>query len=207
MTAREKRFERMIQANRVWRLDRSRSSLTFRIRKLFWRSRGRFDDLYGIIEAPDSGDISAIFAAVAASIHTGIGLRDAHPRTSHLLDARRFPFLRFESTSVEYVGQDRYRMTGDLEIKGTRQPVTIEALIEASEEELRIRADGRVDREAFGVAAPVYVEMGGLLLGRDVDFVLVATLAPAPEALTESARRQGVKRARRERLGVESGST
>jgi len=167
----------------VWRLDPTRSTLGFRVRKFFWHPKGRFEAFGATLERAVNGDVRVAFHAEARSVRTGIGLRDAHLRTRHFLDARRHPRITFESTSVEVAGADRLRIKGDLEIRGVRRPYEVEATVEASGEELRLRAAGAVERAAFGVVAPALVEMGGLMLGRTVDFVLDATLLPGPDEL------------------------
>ncbi len=165
----------------VWRLDPARSILGFRIRKFFWRPKGHFEAFDATLERPVSGDVRAALRVEARSVRTGIGLRDAHLRTSHFLNARRHPQITFESTSVEVAGADRLRIKGDLAIRGVRRPYEIEATVEASGEELQLRASGVVERASFGVVAPAFVEMGGLMLGRTVEFVLDATLLPGPD--------------------------
>ncbi len=167
----------------VWRLDPARSTLGFRIRKFFWHPKGRFEAFAATLERPVGEGIRASLRVEAASVRTGVGLRDAHLRTSHFLDARRHPGIAFESTSVEVAGTDRLRIRGNLEIKGVRRPYEIEAAVEASGENLRLRTSGVVERAPFGVVAPAFIEMGGAMLGRTVEFVLDATLLPGPDEL------------------------
>ncbi len=121
----------------VWRLDPARSTLGFRIRKFFWHPKGRFEAFAATLERPVGEGIRASLRVEAASVRTGVGLRDAHLRTSHFLDARRHPGIAFESTSVEVAGTDRLRIRGNLEIKGVRRPYEIEAAVEAAERPAR----------------------------------------------------------------------
>jgi polyisoprenoid-binding protein YceI len=43
-----------------------------------------------------------------------------------VLDADKFPQIRFRSSHVEAAGSQRYRVTGDLELHGTSRPLTFE---------------------------------------------------------------------------------
>jgi polyisoprenoid-binding protein YceI len=167
----------------VWALDPARSTLGFRIRKFLWHPKGRFEAFDAALERAVDGDVRAAVRIDAGSVRTGIGLRDAHLRTGHFLDARRHPRITFESTSVEVAAADRLRIRGDLSIRGVKRPYEVEATVEASGEELHLRASGAVERAAFGVVGPAFFEMGGLMLGRTVDFVLEATLVPGPGTL------------------------
>src|SRR5207249_7321461 len=38
------------------------------------------------------------------------------------------PTMNFKSTKIEHTGGDRYKVTGDLTIKGTTKPITFEAV-------------------------------------------------------------------------------
>ncbi|MGA8296691.1 MAG: YceI family protein [Acidimicrobiales bacterium] len=46
------------------------------------------------------------------------------PRTSYKID--EFPTITFKSTGVEVLGDDRYKLNGDLTIEGTTHPVSLE---------------------------------------------------------------------------------
>ena len=50
-----------------------------------------------------------------------------------VLDARRYPQIRFVSTAVEAVGADRLRVTGTLEMHGHSRPVTVPIRYEHTE--------------------------------------------------------------------------
>jgi polyisoprenoid-binding protein YceI len=60
------------------------------------------------------------------SIKTNHGTRDNDLRSSNFLDVAEYPTITFKSTSVEPAGPDKYALTGDLTIKGTTHPVTLQ---------------------------------------------------------------------------------
>src|SRR5215204_2833043 len=62
----------------------------------------------------------------AASIDTRNADRDGHLRSNDFFDMEHHPDITFTSTAVEPVGDDRYRVTGDLTIKGVTKPVNFE---------------------------------------------------------------------------------
>lgn len=44
---------------------------------------------------------------------------------SNFLEVDKYPTMTFKSTNVKHVGGDRSTLTGDLNIKGTTHPVTL----------------------------------------------------------------------------------
>jgi polyisoprenoid-binding protein YceI len=47
-------------------------------------------------------------------------------RSNDFFDMPTYPEITFTSTAVEHGGGDSYRVTGDLSIKGTTKPVTLD---------------------------------------------------------------------------------
>ncbi len=63
----------------------------------------------------------------AASIETGVDAFNEHITSADFFDVANHGEIRFESTEVVRVGQDRALITGDLTIKGITHPVTLDA--------------------------------------------------------------------------------
>jgi len=74
-------------------------------------------------------------------------------------DAGVYPAIRFRSTSVVQVGNDRYRIQGQLRIRNVTQPETLMAVLahgKGSAEERRtayFTVTGKLHRSAFGMKA------------------------------------------------------
>lgn len=156
----------------TWQLDSGTSSLRFRVRKFLWHPKGRFEKLEGTIES-GGGEARLSGRASVDSLRTGIPLRDWHLRTHHFFDAKRYPTIDFEASAIEAPGGG-IRLTGELAIKGATRPFQLDGSLEASADRLRLRAEGRIDRHEFGVVGPAFVEMGGLMIGREVELTLDA---------------------------------
>jgi polyisoprenoid-binding protein YceI len=85
-----------------------------------------FDSLAGNIRfAPEHLD-NVLFdvTIAAASISTGIELKDKHARSKDYLNVEAFPSIRFLSTSVKQTG-DGHTVYGNLELHGIKLPVEI----------------------------------------------------------------------------------
>jgi polyisoprenoid-binding protein YceI len=64
-----------------------------------------------------------------ASISTGISLRDDHLRSPGWLDSAKFPTLVFQSTSTKSLGSGKYKVTGQITIKGVTKTVSANATL------------------------------------------------------------------------------
>ncbi|OKJ13567.1 YceI family protein [Kitasatospora sp. CB01950] len=110
----------------------------------------------------------------AASIDTGVDQRDQHLRTNDFLDAPNFPDITFRTTSVEQRSDTDYRVTGDLTIKDTTRPVTIDFEYTGNAVDpygnLRVGLEGAVtiSRKEYGVTWNAALEGGGVLVGDKV---------------------------------------
>lgn len=65
----------------------------------------------------------------AASIKTGIDLRDEHMRSADWMDTGKFPTITFETTEVRHIRGDQYRVTGRFTMRGVTRTVTATATV------------------------------------------------------------------------------
>src|SRR5690606_37954567 len=61
------------------------------------------------------------------SIDTGIDRRDAHLRSDDFFAAEQHPQMTFVSTGVQEVDGNKFKLAGDLTIRGTTKPVVLDA--------------------------------------------------------------------------------
>ena len=92
--------------------------------------RGHFAEVTASGEIhPDHPERSAIEATInTASIRTHNEQRDNDLRSSNFLEVDKYPTMHFKSTQVEKAGHDRYKVMGELTIKGTTHPVTLDVV-------------------------------------------------------------------------------
>jgi polyisoprenoid-binding protein YceI len=86
---------------------------------------GRFTDFEGTLTGSDEPKLSGVVRT--GSLNTDNEQRDADVRSADMLDVERFPEIRFESTAVEHLESDRFKVRGDLTIKETPVPVELDA--------------------------------------------------------------------------------
>ncbi|MFF7250650.1 YceI family protein [Embleya sp. NPDC008237] len=138
--------------------------------------RGAFHRFEGTAHL-DGGDPARSTGRVvikAESIDTGVEQRDQHLRTNDFLDAPNFPDITFRSTSVEPRSDTEFRVTGDLTIKDTTRPITVDFEYTGNAVDpsgnLRVGLEGSVtiSRKEFGVTWNAALEGGGVLVGDKV---------------------------------------
>jgi polyisoprenoid-binding protein YceI len=164
-----------------WNIDTVHSGINFSIRHMVVsKVRGRFAKYGGTI-AIDDGDLtrSTVEATIdAASIDTGTPQRDAHLRSPDFFDTDRFPEIRFRSTRIHKVADDRYHLTGDLTIRDVTREVLLDveyggqAKDPWGNERIGFIAKASLDRKDFGLQWNQVLEAGGVLVGDRVEIEL-----------------------------------
>jgi polyisoprenoid-binding protein YceI len=141
--------------------------------------RGRFKEVGGTIAVdethPDRASVEVEIEA--ASIDTGADDRDRHLRSADFLDVENQPRMTFRSKRVEGAhakAGDRFRVIGDLTIRGKTMEVTLDAVFEGTgkdpwgKERAGFRATCEIDRRDFGLQWNQALETGGVLVGHNV---------------------------------------
>src|SRR6202008_1389361 len=107
-------------------IQRETSEVSFKATSRLMNADGRFHHVRGevVVEPTDIATARVSVTLEAASIDTGIGLRDSHLRSADFFDAERFPDIIFESVRVEGAGR-RATVTGRLTMRGVSQEVTV----------------------------------------------------------------------------------
>jgi polyisoprenoid-binding protein YceI len=147
-------------SQRVWNFDPAYTTVEFVIRNLWFKVKGRFKDLEGVIVL-DEEDVSrsSVTATIKpGSIDTGNKRRDAHLRLRDFFDVEKFPEIEFKSTSIRR-GKDRdsLDMEGELRIKDKTVPIALAVNVmdrsrsPSGEEFVYYSATTELDRCAFGI--------------------------------------------------------
>jgi polyisoprenoid-binding protein YceI len=113
----------------TWNIDPNHSEVSFTVGHLVVsKVRGRFDSYSGTIVTNADLDRSSVNVTIdAASVDTHLVIRDNQVRSADFLDVERFPNITFVSSAVHYERErDHYVVDGDLTIRGTTRPVSLE---------------------------------------------------------------------------------
>jgi len=115
----------------------------------------------------------------AASVSTVDEKLDAHLKEADFFDVQNFPTLTFKSTSIRYLGDRDYEVTGDLTIRGVTKSVTL-SVDEVSEpskdpwgnQRIGLSGSAKINRKDFGFVWNAPLELGGVLVGDEVTITL-----------------------------------
>jgi polyisoprenoid-binding protein YceI len=133
-----------------WRIDPVHSSVEFRV-KNFWGMatvKGGFSRYHGTL---DLGADPAIELTVeAGSVDTEHEKRDKHLRSPDFFDAETHPYVRFVSESAVLDGE-RLIVRGRLHARGTSAPLSLEATLRQTKDELELEAVTEADRRELGM--------------------------------------------------------
>jgi polyisoprenoid-binding protein YceI len=153
----------------TWRIDPAATRVTFTVRqhlpflkRLTVTGRtvvGRFTDIAGTIVLDERRPATARVALTigAASVDSGLAQRDEHLRSAAFFDATQHPTLTFTSRMIEEIDRagGRYRVMGDLTIRGVTRAVRLDLHL-ASEEaagrpRLAVAAQTVLNRRDYGL--------------------------------------------------------
>jgi polyisoprenoid-binding protein YceI len=170
-----------IMTTTKWNIDLSHSGINFAIRHMVVaKVRGRFAKFSGALDLDDDDLARSVVEVTidASSIDTGTAQRDAHLRSPDFFDVEKFPELRFRSTRIEKLDDDRFRVAGDLTIRDTTREVVLDceaggrAKDPWGNERVGFVARTTLDRKDFGLKWNQALEAGGVLVGDRVDIEL-----------------------------------
>jgi polyisoprenoid-binding protein YceI len=162
-----------------WLVDATRSSVAFSVRHMTLATlNGRFHEFEGVLEM-GPGTPRAEGAVRAASIDTNEPTRDEHLRSSSdFFDVERYPEITFRSTRFADLDDRRFRIVGDLEMRGVTREISLDAQVNGTrpeavgDERIELELRGVLSRKDFGLTWNQALDAGGALLGNKVKIVL-----------------------------------
>jgi polyisoprenoid-binding protein YceI len=170
----------------TYTIDPSHSRVGFVARHaMVTKVRGGFNEFEGSFhaDAENPAASSARLVIQANSIDTRNADRDAHLRSNDFFAMDEYPTLTFQSTGIEKVGDTDFKVTGDLTVRGTTKPVTIDLEFTGSAVDpwgnTRVGFEGatQVNRKDWGLNWNTALDAGGVLVSEKVtlEFEISAT--------------------------------
>lgn len=138
-----------------------------------------FDDFTVNVDI-DNTDVSKSTISVTIdpkSIQAGSDIWKSHLTSSDWFDVGSHPEITFTSTAVEETGDDTFKVTGDLTVKGTTAPVELDVTLHGAQPHpfnkkptVGFSAEGQLLRSAFGLGknAPAVSDEIDLLISVEV---------------------------------------
>lgn len=104
----------------------------------------------------------------AASINTGIGLRDKHLRDEKWFNVEKFPVIRMELIHLEKLEMQKYKGDFRLSLKGTTREVPVAIEVDRFNSKLKLTGTFKIDRRDYKVGS------NSLLLSDEVNITVIA---------------------------------
>jgi polyisoprenoid-binding protein YceI len=156
-----------------WTIDKGHSKFTF-IAEHHGLSEvdGYFKKFDGKITASKDDLSDAVFeiSIESASINTDLEMRDNHLKSEDMFNVEKFPALTFKSTSLTKIAGNKYKMVGDMTIKGVTKPITLDVTMNGpmahpnpqnKTPQLGIKATTTIKRSDFGIGGKLATVMVG----------------------------------------------
>ncbi|MDB5117355.1 MAG: polyisoprenoid-binding protein [Mucilaginibacter sp.] len=169
-----------------WALDPMHSEVQFKVKHLVISTvSGFFKSFEGSLttENDDFEGASIDFSLDVNSIDTTQTQRDEHLKSADFFDAEQFPHISFKSSSFTKSGDDEYKLTGDLTIKGTTKPITLDVEYGGSAADFYgntkagFELTGKINRKDFGLTWEGVTEAGSIVVGEDIKITINAQFA------------------------------
>jgi polyisoprenoid-binding protein YceI len=164
----------------TWVVDPTHSRVGFAVKHLGISTvHGEFKEFAGTLEIGDDLSTSAAYGTVkVASIDTNEPRRDDHLRSADFFDAARFPELVFESTKIEPLDDEEFRVTGRLSIHGVTSEIVLHADVGGTQrdpwgnERVGLEVTGQLLRSDYGITFQQVLGSGSLVVGDKVTLAL-----------------------------------
>jgi polyisoprenoid-binding protein YceI len=175
-----------------WQIDPAHSAAHFSVRHLMISNvRGEFSNVSGNVVLDPSGFTKSTVEVIvdATTIDTREPQRDEHLRSADFLDVANHPSITFRSKQITAAGAGRFKVTGDLTIRGVTRTVTFD--VDGPTPPVKdpwgnvragVSATAKINRKDFGLVWNALTEAGGVVVGDEVSITFEAELiqkAPA----------------------------
>ena len=179
----------------TWQFDPFHTQVEFSAKHLGMMTvRGHFPEVAASgtidVEHPENSSVEAVIQTV--SIRTHNETRDNDLRSSNFLEVEKYPTMTFKSTRIEPAGEDRYRMTGDLTIKGNTRPVTLDVVKYGEFNDpmmghrIGYAAEGQINRKDFGLTFEMMLD-GRFIVSNEVKIMIEGELVEKQPETAETA--------------------
>jgi polyisoprenoid-binding protein YceI len=167
-------------AQSEWKFDKVHSSATFSVRHMVISSvSGNFKNFSVVLksEKEDFSDATVEGTIQVSSISTDNDTRDKHLKSDDFFNAEKFPEIKFKSTKFEKLGDNKYKITGDLTMRDVTKEVTFDAVLNGTLKTDKgllsaWKATTTINRFDYNLKWNKTVETGGLIVGQDVTITL-----------------------------------
>lgn len=169
----------------TWTIDPAHTEIGFKVKHLVISTvSGKFTKFEGKLEG-DPADLpksQISFTADIDSITTNNDQRDGHLKSADFFDAANHPKMTFKSTAIVRKGDNEFKVTGDLTIRNTTKPITLNVEFGGTQNDLYgqtvagFEITGKINRQDYGLSWNAVTEAGGIVVADDVKLTINAEM-------------------------------
>lgn len=161
----------------TWKIDSAHSSASFTVKHMMVSNvHGRFGKVEGTVVYDGKNVTAAQVSTIidATTITTDNEKRDAHLKSPDFFDAAGFPTITFKSKRVEAVSPGKFKLIGDLTMRGKTREVVLDAegptdpVNAQGSQRVGVTATTTLNRHDYGVSWSRTMDGGGYVVGDDV---------------------------------------
>ena len=164
----------------TWSVDPAHSKVGFAVKHMGIATvRGEFTEFEGTLEIGDDLSTARAHGTVkAASVNTSEPQRDGHLTSADFFDAENYPELTFESTKIEVVDEDTFRIVGNLILHGVTKELVLTAEVGGIDtdpygnEKVGLEVTGQLSRGDYDMKFNQALGSGNMLVGDKVKLAL-----------------------------------
>lgn len=164
----------------TWNVDPAHSTVAFAVKHMGIATvRGEFKEFQGTLEVGEDLTSPRAHGSVkVASLDTNEAQRDAHLRSADFFDVEQHETLTFESTRVEPVDEETFRITGNLKLHGVSKEITLEAVVQGTDtdpwgnERVGLEVIGQLSRGDYDMKFNQALGSGNMLVADKVKLSL-----------------------------------
>jgi polyisoprenoid-binding protein YceI len=172
-----------------WTVDQAHSNVKFTVTHLVVSEvEGSFKLFEGSMEnsKADLSDAKINFSVDVNSINTDNEKRDGHLKSDDFFAADKYPQMKFVSTSIKPVGDNKYNLAGDLTIRDVTKPVVFDLTYGGSvaamgTTKLGFKAKTTINRFDYNLKWDKATEGGGLVVSKEVNILVNVELNKVKE--------------------------
>jgi polyisoprenoid-binding protein YceI len=164
----------------TWVADAAHSKVGFAVKHMGIATvRGEFTEFEGALEIGDDLSTAKAYGTVkVASVDTNEAQRDAHLRSPDFFDADGHPEMKFESTGIEALDDESFRITGTLTLHGVTKEIVLHADVQGTDtdpwgnERVGLEITGQLSRGDYGMTFNQALGSGNMLVADKVKLAL-----------------------------------
>lgn len=164
----------------TWNVDPAHSKVGFAVKHMGIATvRGEFTEFAGTLQVgTDLATAKASGTVKVQSVDTNEAQRDEHLRSPDFFDAAQYPELTFESTKIEALDDEEFRITGNLTVHGVTNEIVLHAELQGTDVDpwgntrVGFEVTGQLSRGDYGMKFNQALGSGNMLVADKVKLAL-----------------------------------